>query len=309
MLRRAILHPEVSRYTVGGAVAAVIVVALVVGLLEARGTQPRLTDAGTTHRTVTTSLSPTDAGASVARIGAAAGAGAGSAGAGRAARQGLLSGLASSAAATSGAMVAEAPDPYQAESDPAPASVHHARAISPASAAGMIAPGAPSNAEIEHELAQMNAASKVSSGQTATATQTDDSVAGAGTVIPAAGLPSEVAEVIAGGDAIATFPYVYGGGHISFVDDAYDCSGSVSYALAAGGLLNAPETSGQLEHWGVAGPGKWITVFANAGHTYMYVDGLRFDTVGRSGIFGTRWQTAAPPEGTAGFVVRHWPGL
>ncbi len=61
--------------------------------------------------------------------------------------------------------------------------------------------------------------------------------------------------MIAGGNAIADFPYVYGGGHVSFVDRAYDCSGSVSYALAAAGLIGAPETSGQLEHWGVPGPG------------------------------------------------------
>ena len=74
----------------------------------------------------------------------------------------------------------------------------------------------------------------------------------------------------------------------SFVDNAYDCSGSVSYALAAGGLLSAPETSGTLESWGAPGPGKWITVYANAGHTYMYVNlgggWMRYDTSGRSGV-------------------------
>ena len=72
-------------------------------------------------------------------------------------------------------------------------------------------------------------------------------------------------KVIAGANEIADFPYVYGGGHASFVDNAYDCSGSVSYALAAGGLLSAPETSGQLESWGAPGPGRYITVYANAG--------------------------------------------
>ena len=66
-------------------------------------------------------------------------------------------------------------------------------------------------------------------------------------------------------------------------------------------------TSGQLENWGVPGPGRWITVYANAGHTYMYVNGMRFDTSGRSGIFGSRWQPAARTN--VGFVARHWPGL
>jgi hypothetical protein len=116
-----------------------------------------------------------------------------------------------------------------------------------------------------------------------------------------------IARIIAGANAIATFPYVFGGGHASFVDTAYDCSGSLSYALAAGGLLTAPVTSGDLESWGVPGPGKYLTVFANPGHTFMYVDGLRYDTSGRSGVFGTRWQTA--PRSLGGFVVRHWPGL
>ena len=133
-------------------------------------------------------------------------------------------------------------------------------------------------------------------------------ISSAGTVAPPAYGPVTVAAVISGANAIADFPYVYGGGHASFVDNAYDCSGSVSYALAAGGLLSSPETSGDLEQWGVPGPGKYITVYANAGHTFMVIDGLRYDTVGRSGVFGTRWQVGTGGEG-GGFVVRHWPGL
>jgi hypothetical protein len=119
--------------------------------------------------------------------------------------------------------------------------------------------------------------------------------------------PDIVAQVIAGGNAISHFPYVYGGGHRSFVATAYDCSGSVSYALAAGGLLDRPLTSGQLAHAGLPGRGRWITIYANAVHTFMYVAGLRFDTSGRSGPFGSRWQTA--PRILAGFSVRHPPGL
>ena len=97
-------------------------------------------------------------------------------------------------------------------------------------------------------------------------------------------------KVVAGANAIADFPYVFGGGHASFVDNAYDCSGSVSYALAPAGLLSSPETSGELESWGAPGPGRYITVYANAGHTYMYVDGILYDTAGRSGVYASRWQ-------------------
>jgi hypothetical protein len=128
-----------------------------------------------------------------------------------------------------------------------------------------------------------------------------------GNARPPRGAPLAVARVIAAGNAIANFPYRWGGGHASFVDNAYDCSGSVSYALAAAGLLGAPVTSGQLMQWGAPGPGKWISVYASDGHTYMYVAGLRFDTSGRAGPFGSRWQAAA--RSNAGFAVRHWPGL
>ena len=137
-------------------------------------------------------------------------------------------------------------------------------------------------------------------------------IGGDGTVQAPPGVPAVIARVIAGANAITDFPYVYGGGHASFVDSAYDCSGSVSYALAAAGLLSAPETSGQLESWGAPGPGRWLTIYANAGHVYMFVDGLRYDTAGRTGVFSTRWQTGPDPVGgptNAGFVARHYPGL
>jgi hypothetical protein len=113
--------------------------------------------------------------------------------------------------------------------------------------------------------------------------------------------------VIAGGNAIADFPYVFGGGHGSFVDNAYDCSGSVSYALAAGGLLSSPLVSGDLAQWGEPGPGRWITIYANAGHTFMDVDGMWFDTAGRSGPYASRWLVATPP--LEGYAVRHPQGL
>jgi cell wall-associated NlpC family hydrolase len=119
--------------------------------------------------------------------------------------------------------------------------------------------------------------------------------------------PSVVAAVIQAGNAIARTPYKWGGGHGAWADTGYDCSGSVSFALAGAGLLGGPLDSTGFEHWGAAGPGKWITVYANAGHAFMVVAGLRFDTSGRSGPRGTRWQPLM--RSTAGFVARHPPGL
>jgi peptidoglycan hydrolase CwlO-like protein len=127
-----------------------------------------------------------------------------------------------------------------------------------------------------------------------------------GMVQPPPGAPAAVAQVIAAGNAIATLPYVYGGGHASFHADGYDCSGSVSYALAAAGLVTSPMVSGQFETWGDPGPGRWITVYANAGHVWMQVAGWRFDTVALA-EGGTRWSRGGGEF--AGFVVRHPPGL
>jgi peptidoglycan hydrolase CwlO-like protein len=121
-----------------------------------------------------------------------------------------------------------------------------------------------------------------------------------------AGAPSAVKQVIAAGNAIAGLPYLYGGGHGSFRANAYDCSGSVSYALAAAGLLASPLDSTGFMSWGQPGPGKWITVYANAGHAFMVVAGWRFDTSALSGG-GTRWTRAM--RDTGGFVARHPAGL
>jgi cell wall-associated NlpC family hydrolase len=119
------------------------------------------------------------------------------------------------------------------------------------------------------------------------------------------GAPQAVALVIAAANAIAGLPYVYGGGHGSFQANAYDCSGSVSYALAAAGLVSSPMASGPFMSWGDPGPGQWITVYANAGHAFMVVAGWRFDTGALGG--GTRWAHSMRPTG--GFVARHPPGL
>jgi cell wall-associated NlpC family hydrolase len=121
-----------------------------------------------------------------------------------------------------------------------------------------------------------------------------------------AGAPSAVRQVIAAGNAIAGLPYVWGGGHGAFRAAGYDCSGSVSYALAAAGLLSSPLDSTGFMSWGESGPGKWITVYANAGHAFMVVAGWRFDTSALSGG-GTRWTRSM--RDTSGFVARHPAGL
>ncbi len=127
-----------------------------------------------------------------------------------------------------------------------------------------------------------------------------------GTAIAPAGAPQQVVELIGAANAIATLPYRYGGGHGSFDDKAYDCSGSVSYALHGADLLDTTLDSTSLMSWGRAGAGQWITVYANKEHTFLAVAGLRFDTSGQRAS-GSRWQ---PMErSTKGFAVRHPDGL
>jgi hypothetical protein len=202
-------------------------------------------------------------------------------------------------------LVAEAPDPLAAQSYPDPSgAARHARAAAPSAVAAAVAPGAPSLAQVKRELRREHQIEREQTGPSHLEGYIDPVN---GSFSPANVIPLKISEVIAGGNAIADFPYVYGGGHASFIDRAYDCSGSVSYALAAAGLIAAPETSGQLEHWGVPGPGRYLTLFATAGHTFMIVDGVWFDTAGRAGPYSTRWLTARPS--LAGYVVRHYPGL
>ena len=93
-----------------------------------------------------------------------------------------------------------------------------------------------------------------------------------------AGAPPVVKRVIAAADEIDGTPYIWGGGHASFPAKGYDCSGAVSYALHGAGLLDYTQVSGQLAHYGEPGPGRWITIYANAEHVFMVVAGLRFDT-------------------------------
>jgi peptidoglycan hydrolase-like protein with peptidoglycan-binding domain len=127
-----------------------------------------------------------------------------------------------------------------------------------------------------------------------------------GLAVAPASAPTAVKAVIAAANKIAFKPYIYGGGHGTWNDSGYDCSGSVSYALHGGGLLSQTEDSSQLESYGSRGAGKWITIWANSGHVYMYVAGLRFDTGAQSSTGGSRWTASA--QSNAGYVERHPTG-
>jgi peptidoglycan hydrolase-like protein with peptidoglycan-binding domain len=137
-----------------------------------------------------------------------------------------------------------------------------------------------------------------------------------GTATAPTGAPAAVVAVIAAANKIHTKPYIYAGGHGRWNDDGYDCSGAVSFALHGANLLSSPEDSGELESYGAAGPGQWITIYADAQHTFIVVAGIAFDTADYGGPnipggTGPRWRSN--PTGNladgGGYVVRHPQGL
>jgi peptidoglycan hydrolase CwlO-like protein len=128
-----------------------------------------------------------------------------------------------------------------------------------------------------------------------------------GDAIPPSNAPLAVRAVIEAANQIDDLPYIWGGGHGSFTSSGYDCSGSVSFALHGGGFLSSPLDSTGLEVWGEPGGGNWITVFANSGHAWAYIAGLRFDTGGPGGGNGPRWSTVMRDD-TSSFVARHPAG-
>jgi cell wall-associated NlpC family hydrolase len=122
--------------------------------------------------------------------------------------------------------------------------------------------------------------------------------------------PAAVQEIVWAADQLIGLPYIYGGGHASFISPGYDCSGTVSFALHGANLLAAPADSSEFETWGSHGVGRWVTIFSNAGHAYMTVAGLRLDTSAAddpTNEQGPRWRPLRP--GNEGFVVRHPLGL
>ncbi len=121
--------------------------------------------------------------------------------------------------------------------------------------------------------------------------------------------PQAVKNAIWAANKLRRKPYVWGGGHGSFNDYGYDCSGSVSYALHGGGLLAAPLPSSDLMRYGERGRGRWITIYSRRGHTFAIIAGLRFDTtdLGRGGDVGPRWYVDG--RNTRGYTARHPAGL
>jgi len=118
--------------------------------------------------------------------------------------------------------------------------------------------------------------------------------------------PPAVQQIVASGNKIAKKPYRYGGGHGTFNDTGYDCSGSVSYALHGAGLLSRALDSGEFMSWGPRGRGTWVTIRSNSGHAYMVVAGLRFDTSALKAD-GSRWTDEM--RSSSGYVGRHPSGL
>jgi cell wall-associated NlpC family hydrolase len=121
--------------------------------------------------------------------------------------------------------------------------------------------------------------------------------------------PENVKNAVWAANSLRGKPYVWGGGHGSFHDNGYDCSGSVSYALHGAGLLGAPLPSNDLMRYGERGRGRWITIYSRRGHTFAVIAGLRFDTtdLGRGGDVGPRWYVDG--RDTRGFVARHPAGF
>lgn len=129
-----------------------------------------------------------------------------------------------------------------------------------------------------------------------------------GVAVAPASAPAGVKKVIEAANRIRTKPYIWGGGHGRWWDKGYDCSGAVSYALRGAGLLPSPLDSTGLMSWGEPNAGSWISVYANAGHTYAVIAGLRWDTAGSVGGTGPRWYPSTRSVVSGKFVVRHPTG-
>lgn len=122
--------------------------------------------------------------------------------------------------------------------------------------------------------------------------------------------PLSVKRAIWAANELRSKPYRYGGGHKSFIDNAYDCSGTISYALGGAGILRSPISSSEFQRFGQSGRGKWITVYARNGHTFAIIAGLRLDTtpyLTAHDRWAPRWQSTVRMP--VGFAARHPTGL
>jgi cell wall-associated NlpC family hydrolase len=157
----------------------------------------------------------------------------------------------------------------------------------------------------EQHLVKVRASAQVEE-QPAPAAAEEAYIGEDGLAVAPASAPEEVKAIIEAGNEIATKPYKYGGGHGRWNDSGYDCSGSMSYALHGADLLDTPLDSTGFMSWGERGRGEWVTTYANSGHSYMVVAGLRFDTSARRQT-GNRWSdTMRSPRG---YRIRHPEGL
>jgi hypothetical protein len=129
-----------------------------------------------------------------------------------------------------------------------------------------------------------------------------------GIAIPPASAPPRVKAVIEAANRISRHPYKWGGGHGAWQSSGYDCSGAVSYALHGGRFLGSPLDSRGLRRWGEWGRGSWITVYANRGHAYAVIAGLRWDTSGNRRGSGPRWHKSTRAATGGRYAVRHPEG-
>jgi cell wall-associated NlpC family hydrolase len=190
----------------------------------------------------------------------------------------------------------------------APAAAPSRPGSAPSASAGSdVSAGAPSDAQVKAELAQLYGKGGGASPGTARTVSLNSGLAQSPPDAPQA-----VQAIVDAANSVAKLPYVFGGGHGRgkgeglWIDSAYDCSGSVSFALASAGLVKSPLDSRSLMRWGKPGRGRWVTIYASNGHAFMVIGGARFDTVGLRQS-GSRWQPAY--RSISGFVARHPGGL
>jgi cell wall-associated NlpC family hydrolase len=218
-----------------------------------------------------------------------------------------------SGGAPANAKAAPAPLPPRATAEVLPTRKRSAKVVEPVAGESAASAALPVEEPSDGTPKPTAAASSTSkarlkrdTGPTSDAAVSEADVLKNGIALPPIEAPGPVRQIIEAGNSIARAPYLWGGGHGKWLDKGYDCSGSVSYALASAGLLNAPLDSGRLMGWGAPGKGKWVTIYTNPGHVYLVVAGVRFDTSGTRAT-GSRWQKSMRPGG--GFVARHPPGL
>jgi cell wall-associated NlpC family hydrolase len=232
----------------------------------------------------------------------------------------LLGFLAAAACALALSACGESEDPTSAPSaavegtiEPLPTRKTRPKAVEPVAGESAETAALPEETAVDPAPAPAGASAplakgrrKAGGGPTSDAAISNAEVLKAGVALPPIEAPQQVRDIIEAGNQIARTPYLWGGGHGKWLDKGYDCSGSVSYALAAAGLLGGPLDSGRLMGWGKPGRGKWVTIYTNPGHVFLVVAGVRFDTSGNR-VTGSRWQ--ASMRGSGGFVARHPPGL